>query len=466
MDTDDLLYAGAAEQARLVREGEVTARALTEVTLARIDRLNPQLNAFRVVLREQALAAADAADARRGADDLPLNGVPLAIKDDVDVAGEVTSWGSLAHGGPRAADDEAVARLRAAGAVIVGKTSVPELTIWPWTESLAYGAARNPWSLDHTPGGSSGGSGAAVAAGLCGVALGSDGLGSIRIPAAFNGVFGIKPQRGRVPLGDARADAWNGLAVLGPLARTVADAALFLDAIADDLPAGGFSAALSGELPPLRVALAVNVPPPLVGVRLGAPQRRALDATAQLLRELGHTVVEREIDYPPSAFLSIVARYLRAIHDDAERMPHPERLERRTKGMARRGGLISDARLAWAREAEAGIAERVNRVFDEADVVLFPGPSGPPFRVGELQGRGVTWTLNAAALRVPWYGVWNAIGQPATSIPAGFDPQGLPLAVQFAGRPDDEVTLLRLAAEIERARPWAQHRPALAGDAA
>ncbi|MSW96002.1 MAG: amidase [Actinobacteria bacterium] len=455
MDAEDLLFAGAAEQARMIREGAVSARALTEATLDRIARIDPQLNAFRVVLREQALAEADAVDGGH-AKGLPLAGVPIAVKDDVDVSGEVTAWGSLAHGGPRPHDDPAVARLRAAGAVIVGKTSVPELTIWPWAESLAFGAARNPWSLDHTPGGSSGGSGAAAAAGLCGVALGSDGLGSVRIPAAFNGLFGIKPQRDRIP---TRLDPWNGLSVVGPLARTVADAALFLDATADGLPEGGFSAALAAPPTPLRIALAVNVPPPLVGVRLGAEQRRALEATAVLLRELGHTVVEHDIDYPAAAFPSIVARYLRSIHDCAAGMTYPERLERRTKGMARLGGLISDARLGWACAMEPTIAEHVNRVFDSADVVLFPGPSGPPFRVGELQGRGVAWTLNAAALRVPWYGVWNAIGQPATSVPAGFDADGLPLAAQFAGKPGDELTLLRLAAQLEAIRPWSQHRP-------
>ena len=173
--------------------------------------------------------------------------MPVAIKDDADVAGEPTCWGGSAHAGPRPVDSDVVARLREAGAIVVGKTNVPELTIWPFTETVAFGASRNPWNTQLTPGGSSGGSGAAAAAGLCGVALGSDGAGSIRIPAAFNGLFGIKPQRDRISLGPDHHDAWHGLSVYGPLARSVADAALFLDATADGAPAGGYPGALAEE---------------------------------------------------------------------------------------------------------------------------------------------------------------------------------------------------------------------------
>lgn len=460
MDATDLAYAGAAEQARMVREGEVSAREVVEATLERIERIDPQLNAYRIVFAERALAEAEQLDSS-GAGDRPLAGVPVAIKDDADVAGEVTAWGGTAHAGPRPVDSDVVARLRGAGAIVVGKTNVPELTIWPFTETVAYGATRNPWNTQLTPGGSSGGSGAAVAAGLCGVALGSDGAGSIRIPAAFCGLFGIKPQRDRISLGPDHHDAWNGMAVYGPLARSVADAALFLDATADGAPAGGYAAALADGPGRLRIAISTQAPPPVIGVKLHPAQRRALDETASLLRELGHDVREHEIDYGPSAFLNVTVRYLRGIHDDAKGMAHPELLENRTKAMARRGGLIPGSMLAKARAGEAALAARINPVFDEFDVVLMPGPSGPPFRIGELQDRGATWALNASVLRVPFYGVWNAIGQPATSVPAGFDEHGAPTAVQFGGRAGDELTLLRLAAQIEAARPWAQQRPAL-----
>src|ERR1700750_2217622 len=209
MDATDLAYAGEARQARLIAAGEVSARDVVTATLDRIERLVPQLNAYRVVFAERALAEADAADARRRARDAPpLLGVPVAIKDDTDVAGEATARGTEASDlTPRARDAEVVRRLRAAGAIVIGKTNVPELMIWPFTETPAYGITRNPWGLDRTPGGSSGGppggssgaSGAAAAAGLCGAALGTDGAGSIRIPAAFCGVFGLKPETGRVP---------------------------------------------------------------------------------------------------------------------------------------------------------------------------------------------------------------------------------------------------------------------------
>ena len=462
MDATDLAYAGAVQQARLVRDREVSAREVVEATLERIARLDPQLNAYRVVFAERALAEAEQADARSGAgQERPMLGVPVAIKDDADVAGELTCWGGSAHGGPRPVDSDVVARLREAGAIIIGKTNVPELTIWPFTETVSFGATRNPWDTQLTSGGSSGGSGAAAAAGLCGVALGSDGGGSIRIPAAFCGLFGIKPQRDRVSLGPDHHDAWHGLSVYGPLARSVADAALFLDATADGGPEGGFLSALDVEPGKLRIAISTKVPPPLAGIRLHAAQRRAVDETAALLRDLGHEVREQEVDYGSAGFLNFTTRYLRGIHDDAAGMAHPDRLERRSKAMARLGGLIPGSQLAKARAGETALAARINTIYDQFDVVLTPASSGPPFGIGELQDRGAVWALNASAMRVPWCGVWNAIGQPAASVPAGFDDQGAPTAVQLCGRPGDELTLLRLSAQIEAARPWAQHRPPL-----
>ena len=258
MDATDLCFAGAAEQARLVASGEVSARELVEATLQRIERLNPTLNAFRVVFAARALIEAHQADARHGAGGhRPLLGVPVAVKDSIDVAGEVTAKGSLAQGGPVESDADVVRALREAGAIVVGKTNVPELMVWPFTETLAFGATRNPWSLDHTPGGSSGGAGAAAAAGLCGVALGSDGAGSIRIPAAFCGLFGLKPQRDRVSLRPGQHDAWHGMAVNGPLSRRVADAALFLDVTGG----GGFVEAAGRDPGRLGIAVSTKVPP-------------------------------------------------------------------------------------------------------------------------------------------------------------------------------------------------------------
>jgi amidase len=462
MDLDDLVFAGAAEQARRIAARHVSSRELVSECLARIERLQPQLNAFRVVFAERAMAEADQADARLGAgDERLLLGVPVAIKDDADVAGHVTAYGHAGHDGtPAEHDSEVVRRLRQAGAVLVGKTHVPELTQWPFTETLAFGATRNPWNLAHTPGGSSGGSGAAVAAGLCGVALGSDGAGSIRIPGSFCGLFGLKPQRDRISLAPKR-EGWHGLNHFGPLARRVADAALFLDATSDGVgPAGGWVQAAATRPERLRVAVSVK-PPPGVVARLGVQQRDALLRMADVLRSLGHDVQERELDYGPRAWANVVTRYLRGIHDDVARVAHPERLERRSRGMARLGGVIAPSVIARVRAGERALTARIGAIFEHADLVMLPGPTGPPFTVGELHARGALWTLNAVAARVPYYGVFNATGQPAASVPAGFDATGLPLSVQLVARPHDEATLLSLAAELEEAAPWAQLRPPL-----
>src|SRR4051794_34445362 len=296
MDATEPAYAGAARQARLIAAGEVSAREVMQATLDRIARLDRQLNAYRVVFAERALGDADRADARRAAGEAaPLLGVPVAIKDDTDVAGQVTAMGTVATGtAPAERDAEVVRRLRAAGAVLVGKTNVPELMMWPFTESLSFGATRNPWSLGHTPGGSSGGAAAAAAAGLCGVALGHDGAGSIRIPAAFCGLFGIKPQRGRVPLDPGASGGWHGLNHAGPLARSVADAALFLDAVADGAPEGGFAAAAARSPGRLRIAVATNIAPGVVA-RLGRAQRGALEDTARLPRPPGPEGLQRGV---------------------------------------------------------------------------------------------------------------------------------------------------------------------------
>ena len=458
MNASDLAYAGAAEQARLIGVGEVSARELVEATLARIDALNPRLNAYRVVLADRALAEADQADARHSAGEhLPLLGVPVAIKDDADVVGQVTAWGTDAFGPPKAVDSVVVTRLRAAGAIVVGKTHVPEMTLWPWTASMTWGATSNPWDTERTPGGSSGGSAVAAATGMCGVALGSDGGGSIRYPSALTGLFGIKPQRDRIPLGPDHHDAWNGLTVYGPLARTVRDAAAFLDATADDVPEGGFGSMLDTSPEPRRIAVSYK-PPPGSLARLTDERRAALDATAELLRSLGHDVFEQEVDYGLGAMWNVSVRYLKGLQQDVATMPRPERLERNTRRLAALGGRLPAGWLYTARRKERAIAGRMNRSFDRADVVLTPMAGGPPPIITEVAGRGLARSLyraNAAA----WAAPWNAIGQPAASVPAGFDSRGLPVAVQLCGRPGDEATLLLIAAQLEEARPWAGRRP-------
>jgi len=440
----------------MLADGTITAPELLELYLERIARLDRELRSFRAVLTDSARQEAGVAQDRLNAGErLPFLGVPIAIKDDVDVAGEVTTYGTAAHGSARTQDAEVVRRLREAGAIIIGKTAVPEMMLWSFTETLAYGVTRNPWNTDYTPGGSSGGSGAAVAAGLAPMALGSDGMGSIRIPSTWCGLFGIKPQRDRVPLAP-HDDAWNGLSVNGPMARTVEDAALFLDVTA---PGGEFLAAAARPPGRLRIALSTKVPPPLTA-RVGKAQRAAVDEAGALLRELGHNVTSRDPDYPLSAMYGqALPRYFRGAYDDVKSLPRPERLEARTRGFARIGRLISDRRINAIRGAESEVAERVQSIFDDVDVLITPGTATGPSRIAAYQRRGAISTLTLVAARVPFQAIFNVTGQPAAVVPWDLDGKGLPTSIQLVGRPFDEATLLSLAAQIEQARPWAQRRP-------
>lgn len=444
----------------MLAAGSISAPALLELYLDRIARIDRELRAFRIVLADSARREAAAAQERLDAGErLPLLGVPIAIKDDSDVAGEFTCFGSSAYDLEATADSEVVRRLREAGAVILGKTSVPEMMLWPFTETVSFGATHNPWDLAYTPGGSSGGSGAAVAAGLTPFALGSDGAGSIRIPASWCGLYGLKPQRGRVPIGGDE-DPWYGLSVNGPLARSVEDAALFLDVTnTQKAPRGGFVKAAERKPGRLRIALSTKLPTTMVG-RVGRAQHRALDGVEALLRDLGHEVLWRDPDYPAWAMYGhVLPRMWRGVYQEVRKLPYPERLEPRTRAIARIGSMISESQIEKVMAAEPKLAARVNSIFEDFDVLITPGAATEPSKIGQYQHRGGVSTLSLVAMRVPFFAIFNATGQPAASVPWFVDGEHMPVSVQLVGRPSDEATLLSLSAQIEAARPWANRRP-------
>jgi amidase len=447
----------------MVRAGEVSSRELVELYLERIERIDPELNSYRRVMAERALADAGQADSRRAAgDERPLLGVPIAVKDNVDVAGEITGNGAAAHRKRATEDAELVRRLRAAGCVILGKTNLPELAIMGTTEGPAFGVTRNPWDVERTPGGSSGGSGAAVAAGLAAAAHATDGAGSIRIPSACCGLFGLKPQRGRVPLAPDE-EHWHGLSVAGAVTRTVLDNALFLDAVAGPGPAPGGpslperSFADSARELPGRLRIAVSLRPPLLA-RVAPEVRKAIDDMAELLRSLGHEV--DCVEPPLTEWLTeVLPRFLKGIEQDAKGMGRPDRLQRRTRGFARLGSLIPQAALDRALRIERDRAERYNRVLEGRDLLITPVMAQPQPGAAEWEGVSALRTLIEMTLVYPYCVVWNATGQPAAAVPAGFTDEGLPMSAQLIAPPGREDVLLSLAAQIEAETAWPDRRP-------
>ncbi len=463
----DLAFAGPGRQARLLAADEVSAGELLEVYLARIEATQPTLNAFRCVRAEQARREAAEADRRLAAGErAPLLGVPVAIKDDVDLAGEETRFGCGGAFAPKTEDCEAVRRLRAAGAVIVGKTNTPEIGQWPITEGPHFGATRNPWSLDHTPGGSSGGAAAAVAAGLASAAVGSDGAGSVRIPAAWTGLVGIKPQRGRISTWPD-AEAFEGLTVLGPLTRTVADAALMLDVLSGAHPGDRhtpppppepFMRAAEREPRRLRIALSERIPFSGAPARLDERMRAAVRRLADVLRDLGHEVVR---DDPAYGLIGIpfMPRSTGGVNEWVlERVKDQALLDRRTHGNARMGRVFAPL-LGLARALEAPLQRQVGRVFRRVDVVLAPTTAQPPLPVGALDGLAPWATDKVVVGACPYAWPWNVVGWPGVNVPAGLTPEGLPLGAQLLGPANSEGLLISLAAQLEKVERWQERRP-------
>lgn len=465
---EEIAFAGLGAQAQMLATGQLSSRELVELSLRRIEERS-DLEAFRCVLSEQALAQADRADERlHSGERLSLLGVPVAIKDDIDLAGQETRFGCPGAFAPRAGDCEAVKRLRAAGAVIVGKTNTPELGQWPFTEGPAFGVTRNPWSLRHTPGGSSGGAAASVAAGLVPGALGSDGAGSVRIPAAWTGLVGIKPQRGRISTWP-EPESFNGLTCLGPLTRTVSDAALMLDALSGNvegdlhrppLPSAPFAEAIARAPRPLRIALSLRIPYSLAPAELDPAVRAATERIASVLEGLGHQIVEAD---PPYGLIGLTffPRSTSGLREWAQRVPQQELLDHRTRRNARMGALCRGPALALSRALEAPLRHHMSRIFTQADIVLTPTTAQPPRPVGSLDGLGHWDTDKVVVGACPYAWPWNVLGWPGINVPAGLTPEGLPLGVQLLGPACSEPLLLSVAGQMEQLERWQDRRPPL-----
>jgi amidase len=461
---EELAFAGAARIAEMVRAKEVSPSELVELYLERISRIESKLNAYRIVLGEQAHADAKRAEERiASGEQAPLLGVPVAIKDNVDYAGEVTTHGTAAYGEPAKEDSVVVRRLRDAGAVILGKTNLPELAIYGFTESPTWGDTRNPWDPALTCAGSSGGSGVAVAAGMSAIAHATDGAGSIRYPAAYCGLFGLKPQRNRVSLSPDR-EHWHGLSVSGCISRTVMDTALYLDAVSG-AEKGDFDSPPPFDRPlveaartspgKLRIACTTKT---ILPVPKATEVIDGYEETIALLRSLGHEVTDAAPKLGP-LITDFYPLYFRGIRDEGLSMPHPERLSDQTKGFVRLGRLISDRRLAKVRDRMPAVSRRIQELWRDYDVLLTPATAQLPVEVGHWRGQGALRTINGMSNVYPYAAAWNYTGQPAATIPAGFTDSGLPRSVMMIARPNDEATLISLGAQLEAERPWADRHP-------
>jgi amidase len=468
------MFKPAGELARLVRSGELSSRELVEESLQRIEALQPELGAFVHIDAEGALAAADAV----GRDDpRPFAGVPIAIKDTAAVAGMPYTMGSDMFGDYVPQHDAfVVRRLRDAGFVLVGKTNMPEFGILPVSEPRRFGPARNPWDTERTPGGSSGGAAAAVAAGMVPIAHGSDGGGSIRIPAACCGLVGLKAARGRISRGPEQADDF--LVQDGVLTRTVAETAELLDVLAGyetgdatwaPPPAEPFATAAAREPGRLRIGVSTRAP---IDAELDPICERGVRDAAEQLASLGHEVEEFEAPWKGDDVLrTFTAVFGTPVAAAAfygglvtGREPSAELLEPLSwtfwEGLQERSAV--DYYLA--RTQLGAFSRQIIAVWDDYDVVLLPSLAQRPVRIGELDAcSDEPWDdFRRSGEFTPYTALFNTSGQPAISLPLYHGDDGLPVGVQLAGRPADEGTLLSLSAQLEAASPWAERRPALA----
>ncbi len=486
--------------ADLVRRREVTAAELLDEAIARAARVNDRLNAVVTPLHDEARRAIAA-----GLPEGPFAGVPFLLKDlDADCEGTLISSGSRFLAGRRSTHDATlVARYRRAGLVIFGKTNTPELGLTPYTEPELFGPTRNPWDSARTPGGSSGGAAAAVAAGIVPMAHANDGGGSIRIPASCCGLFGLKPTRGRTPVGPDCSEVWNGMAIGHAVTRTVRDSAALLDATA-----GPESTASHFAPPPARPFLdEVGAPPGRLRVALtrrphlgiAAPHAdcvAAAEDAARLMSSLGHHVEEHDLDLDAEAlardfFLVVCVAIATRIAQDARasgRRPRRAELQTSTRITAEIGRQRSAVQLAAAHERLDAVARSAARFFERFDLLLSPTLGLPPPAIGALHPSGLEafaheallalrlgvllrlpGVVDSAVRRVftfmPFTPLANVTGAPSMTVPLFWNAAGLPIGAMFTARVGDEATLLRLGAQLESARPWAPRRPTIHADA-
>jgi amidase len=441
----------ATELAHAVRTGQASARDVVDAHLAQIGRVDGKIGAFRVVRAEQARAEADAVDGRPDRYALPLAGVPVAVKDNVAVSGEYLGDGSTATSRDVAfKDHEVVRRLRGAGAIVVGLTRVPELCIFPTTDD-AETVTRNPWNTARTPGGSSGGSAAAVAAGMVPIAHGNDGLGSVRIPAACCGLVGMKPGRGVVPsaLG---GQSLLGMAENGVLATTAEDAELAFGVLAGRREGQSLAA-------PGRLRVAVSRRSPVTGVRPDADTIAGLGRAARALVMAGHSTRKADPYYPITMAVGTLAHWFAGVATEADELKLDlDQLQPRTRRhvllgqTALRRGLVKPAVLA-------GWRARVERFFDDHDILLMPVLATAPIEAAAWAGRSWRQNMVSSTLFAPYAVPWNVAGVPAVTVPAGLRSDGLPAAVQVVAAPGGEHLVLAVARQLGTVAPWTRHAP-------
>lgn len=460
--TTDLAFAPALEQARLIREREVSPVEVCEMYLQRMDKHNDALGAYLHVGADLALAAAERAETAVGEPDLPaLHGVCISIKDLIDTADMPTSNGVFAwRERIPAADAHVVTRVKAAGMPILGKTNTPGFGTSMVSEPAGFPPARNPYDTTLSPGGSSGGAAAALAAGLCPISMGSDGGGSVRIPSSWCGLFGIKPSRGRVS--DApRAQSWYGHT--GPLARTVADAAALLDVLSGYVtgdaywapePERPFLEEVGRDPGKLRIAMTTTHPNP--NASTAPANRAAAEEAASLLAHLGHEIVEAA----PPAFDMIAAMIITAASMGA-RTDLPDDLEAIDAMLVQMGRTAPAAELSRVMDDLQVQSRRSVAFFDDHDLLLTPTVAAPPPAVGDFARMLQEAPHEVAQIldKVPFTPTWNQTGQPAVSIPLSVGDDGMPVGVQLVGRPAGEATLIRVSAQLEQVKPWADRRP-------